>query len=170
MKPAPSPFNRSRTSSNWYPCSTWKSTASTCTKSPNSVYSSKPGGCSIGADDAGRLGSQLALEERLANGGKFVGPAGNSLLLGESRVAVFDSVTGKVFFDVAQSGSHIGVLQRHGLPTVFGRFVCGFLEATNDGRLLFRPLSATFPDTAFGLPGNVLDLIRGTGVSIPGGF
>ena len=132
-----------------------------------------PGGCSANLgnlDDGARLRSQLALEERLANGGRFVGPGGDALQLCQSRVAVFDSVTGRIFFDVSNAGSHLGVLQRHGLPGVTGRFVGGFLEATNDGRLVFRPESATFRLDDFGLPGNILDLIRGTGVSIPGGL
>ena len=119
-----------------------------------------------GAQEAADAISQL--EQRLGRGGKFVGPAGEALDLGQTRVAIFDRITGKMYYDVSNAGSHLGVLQRHGLPTETGRYVGGFLEAAGDGRLLFNPTSGTFPFTEYGLPSNILDIVRGTGVSITG--
>ncbi len=110
------------------------------------------------------------LERRLAFNNKFVHPGGAKLKLSETRVAVFDTKTGKMYYDVSNAGSHLGVLQRHGLPTESGRYAGGFLEATCEGRLRFNPTSGTFPHTDPDLPANILDLIRGTGVSIFGGL
>jgi hypothetical protein len=103
-------------------------------------------------------------------GGNFVGPMGQKLELGQTRVEVYDTATGKIYYDVSNSGSHLGVLQRHGLPTSGGRYAGGFLNATDDGKLIFNPISGTFPHTDPGLPPNILDRIRGTGVSIPRGL
>lgn len=73
-----------------------------------------------------------------------------------------------MFYDISQAGSHLGVLQRHGLPIESGRYVGGFLEAMTEGSLRFNPTSGTFPYTDPSLPANVLDRVRGTGVSICG--
>jgi len=108
------------------------------------------------------------LKEKLARGGKFVGVAGEALQIGQQRVAVFDRLTGKIYYDTSSVGSHLGVLQRFNLPVSTGRYAGGFLQATDDGRLLFHPVSGTFPFMDPDLPANILDLIRGTGVSITG--
>ena len=133
---------------------------------PNSAV----GNSAHNAADYARLRTHLAFQERLTRGGKFVAPGGEALQLGQSRVAVFDSLTGKIHYDVSSAGSHLGVLQRHGLPATMGRYAGGFLEAAEDGRLIFKPISGTFPYTESGLPSRILDMIRGTGVSIPGGL
>ena len=52
------------------------------------------------------------------------------------------------------------------LPLEGGRYVGGFLRVTNNGRVVFEASSGTFPSGAVKLPGNVLDMIRGTGVTV----
>lgn len=109
-----------------------------------------------GAEAAGAAASNV--QQRLIQG------AGGAIQAGESRVAVFDSATGTLFYDVGNAGSHLGVVQRHGLPVETGRYVGGFLKLKNDGGLVFQPFSGTFSFNDPDLPSNVLDLIRGLGV------
>jgi hypothetical protein len=58
---------------------------------PNSAV----GNSAHNAADYARLRTHLAFQERLTRGGKFVAPGGEALQLGQSRVAVFDSLTDK---------------------------------------------------------------------------
>jgi hypothetical protein len=53
-----------------------------------------------------------------------------------------------------------------GLPLQEGRFVGGFLTIAQDGRVVFDATSGTFPSGAVGLPANVIDMVRGLGLSV----
>lgn len=120
-----------------------------------------------GAADAfqySQLKAALRLEQSMGNG-KFVTNA--ALELGETRIAVFDQASGKMFIGRPGAMGHIDVVAEHGL-TAGDSLIGGAIRVTEGGQMQFLPVSGSFPLPAANATG-ALNAVRGTGVSIIGG-
>jgi hypothetical protein len=114
------------------------------------------------AAQLGRLNAILRLQQTLSRGKIILKDALN---LGSRRAAVFDTSTGQLYLGSATQGTHLGVIAEHGLQ-VSEKLVGGFVDVTSQGQMTFRAESGTFPLIHQANPGAVLDMIRGTGVSV----
>jgi hypothetical protein len=116
------------------------------------------------ASAAAGLSAQLAAERTLAASGRIA--SADALGLGASRTALFDTATGTLHVGPAGPMSHAGLAESLGLPLDGGRYVGGFLNVSPQGGVVFDATSGTFPSGAADLPGNALDMVRGTGVTV----
>jgi hypothetical protein len=107
------------------------------------------------------LKASLELQERLGSG-KFV--TTDALELGQTRAALYDLQSGKIYVGNQGMAMHVGVADQYGL-TYGDDLLGGFVQVGGDGALLFDPTSGSFPLSTFG---GSLDHVRGTGVSIIG--
>src|SRR5207247_1703975 len=89
-------------------------------------------GKSLRGYDPGKLQETLLANERL------VGPRLATLEVGQRRIAVLDTQTGRIHYGVSSGGRHFDLVEGLGLPaTAEGRFVGGFIEAEANGRVIF---------------------------------
>lgn len=124
------------------------------------------GGIKIPGTSCPALRAQLGAEETLASSG-HIAAAGPPLELGApARTAVFDTATKTLHAGPPGPLSHAGLVEGLGLPLDEGRYVGGFLNVSSEGSVVFEATSGTFPSAGAGLPPNVLDMVRGTGVTV----
>jgi hypothetical protein len=109
------------------------------------------------------LRAELTAQQTLSSSGRIV--LGDSIELGGTRTALFDTETGTLYTASAGPMTHLGLADALGLPLEGGRYVGGFVTVSEEGAVSFEASSGTFPVGGADAP-NVLDMIRGTGVSV----
>ncbi len=122
------------------------------------------------AANLAKLNAQLRLEQTVGFG-RIVAPKGAPIAVGERRIAVFDTQTGKIYHSWSSGGRHAGVLEEHGLPLADNRYVGGWVSIGQDGKATFIHNSGTFPPGDLKIPrGRLDDMIRGTGANPVDGY
>ncbi|MFO0713369.1 MAG: RHS repeat-associated core domain-containing protein [Sandaracinus sp.] len=124
--------------------------------SPSRDVSSRPASSSV---SAARLGAQLRLEQRLAQG-RIRLPSGHSAQLGARYPALFDMSGRRLYLGAPAGSTHASVLEYHGLEAT-DDLVGGWVTFTDDGQVVWRHGSGSFA-----AEGDIDDLIRGTGASV----
>jgi hypothetical protein len=118
-----------------------------------------------------RLNASLRLQETLGQG-RIVGLRGVTIEIGQTRLAVLDTKTGRIYYGPSSAGRHFDLVERLGLPpTAEGRYVGGFVRVGENGKITFIHESGTYPPSHITnmTPRRIDDLIRGAGANPVGG-